>query len=166
MRATRTVRLSAYKTAQHYAPEKPRVATHDNQPEMRIGSILTKYKLRTFNQQPVDVYTATGKVTLYPDHLAVRKKGTPNIVAIYLHGVKWHRGKERRMSEHRAVLEAAKNHVLEIAFGSTNSERFWEQVEEVIRRVCVEGENIKFAGTIEDLMSLSFLEGEQTVIIK
>ena len=70
------------------------------------------------------------------------------------------------MSEHRAVLEAAKNHVLEIAFGSTNSERFWEQVEEVIRRVCVEGENIKFAGTIEDLISLSFLEGEQTVVIK
>lgn len=160
MRATRTL-VATPKSKYH------RVGTHDTGPEIEVQQFVSR-KLGISIESNKDIYTDFNRFhPIRPDVLATRSQlFKPMHIAIYLHGVFWHARPRRHLKDeqHRSILEASDYGVLEIAYGTRPNAQYWAAVKEVLRRVLIDGENIRYCGRIKDVLALSWTEADTILI--
>lgn len=160
MRATRSVEHTP-------RPYYHRVKTHDTDPEIEVQQFVSR-KLGISIESNKDIYTDFNRLhPIRPDVLATRSQlFKPMHVAIYIHGVHWHAKPRRglRDQQHRSILEASDYLVLEIAHQTRPNEQYWLAVKEVLRRVLIYGENIRYCGRIKDVLALGWTEAETVLI--
>ena len=147
-------------------PKYHRSPKEGNRPERKVRAILEGFHVSVDSQK--NIYTKFNQLyPIRPDFIVRRAiTAKPMYAVIYVHGVRWHKPRKRRLhdSEHRHILETENYHVFELAYGTRPNESYWTQVENILKRIVLDGENIRYAGRIEDLLALSMTEADAVLI--